>query len=58
MNRTAEEIRIKYLYRDLILKKKITLPLDAAKKLIGPDCAYHLYAVMRRKDGRDRDGSA
>lgn len=43
MNREAEEARIRYLYRDLVLRGKIRLPLDAAKRLIGPDCAYHLY---------------
>jgi hypothetical protein len=58
MNRTAEEMRIRYLYRTLILKKKIILPLDAAKKLIGPDCAYHLYALVQQEDERDNKGSA
>ncbi len=46
MNRKVEEIRIRYLYRDLILRKKIRLPLEAAIKIVGPDCAYHLYAVI------------
>lgn len=58
MNRMAEEIRIKYLYRDLILKRKITLPLDAAKKLVGPDCAYHLYSRIQRKGARDNTASS
>ncbi|MEN8265204.1 MAG: hypothetical protein ABFR82_17295 [Nitrospirota bacterium] len=45
MNKKAEEIRIKYLYRNLILKKKVKLPLEASMKIIGPDCAYHLYSI-------------
>ena len=43
MKRKSEEIRIRYLYRNLILKGKLRLPLESAIKLIGPDCAYHLY---------------
>ncbi len=44
MKRRAEEIRIRHLYRNLILRKRITLPLEAAMKMVGPDCAYHLYS--------------
>ena len=52
MNRKAEEIRIRYLYRDLILKRKIKLPFKAAVKIIGPDCAYHLYAVTSPQENK------
>jgi hypothetical protein len=45
MNKRAEEIRIKYLYRNMILKRKIELPLEASVKIVGPDCAYHLYSI-------------
>jgi hypothetical protein len=45
MNPKAEEIRIRYLYRTLILRGQLQLPLQAAIPLVGPDCAYHLYAV-------------
>ena len=44
-----EAIRLKYLYRNLILRGKLFLPQKDASKLIGPDCAYHLYSV--RKEG-------
>ncbi|MBN1799584.1 MAG: hypothetical protein JW822_13495 [Spirochaetales bacterium] len=40
---TAEIMRIKYLYRRLLLKGKIKLPLETARKLVGPDCVYHFY---------------
>ena len=40
----AELVRLKYKYRELILKKKIKLPHKKASRLIGPDCAYHLYS--------------
>ncbi len=39
----AEQIRLQYRYRNLILKGKLKVPLSTAKKLIGPDTAYHLY---------------
>lgn len=41
----AEEIRIRYLYRDLVLRGKVKLPFAAARKTVGPDCAYHLYSL-------------
>jgi hypothetical protein len=31
------------LYRRLVLLGKANLPLHEARKLVGPDCAYHLY---------------
>jgi hypothetical protein len=39
----AETIRIQHRYRRLVLLGKVQLPLAAARRLIGPDCAYHLY---------------
>jgi len=30
-------------YRRLILLGKVSLPLEAARRIVGPDCAYHLY---------------
>jgi hypothetical protein len=30
-------------YKRLILLGKISLPLEDAKRIVGPDCAYHLY---------------
>ena len=35
--------RIKSHYRRLVLLGKAKLPLEVARKLVGPDCAYHLY---------------
>jgi hypothetical protein len=54
MNRTSDEIRIRYLYRNLILRGKIKLSLESARKLIGPDCAYHLYSVVDLKKSRKK----
>ncbi len=42
-NPRAEEARLRYLYRSLILRGQIRLPREAALPLVGPDCAYHLY---------------
>lgn len=48
----SEEIRLRWFYRDLVMRGKTQLSLDAAKRLIGPDCAYHLYAFLKRKRRR------
>ncbi len=45
VNPRAEELRIRYLYRDLILRGRLRLPPQAAVPLVGPDCAYHLYRL-------------
>jgi len=42
----AEYIKKKYQYRRLILEGKIKLPYKTASRLIGPDCAYHLYTHL------------
>ena len=42
--RKGEEIRKCYQYRRLVLSGKADLPHPGAVRLIGPDCAYHLYA--------------
>lgn len=46
MGASPEEIRLRYLYRTTILRGGTRLPLEAARKLVGPDCAFHLYATM------------
>jgi len=50
----AEEIRLRYLYRDLILRGRVALPRRSAVKLVGPDCAYHLYRVTETVSSRAR----
>lgn len=40
-------------YRRLILLGKIRLPLEEARRIVGPDCAYHLYF---RHAGENRAG--
>ena len=49
MTNTSEEIRLRYLYRKLILERKVVLSFESAKKLIGPDCAFHLYSIIDAK---------
>jgi hypothetical protein len=49
MTGNSEEIRLRYLYRKLILERKVVLSFESAKKLIGPDCAFHLYASIDAK---------
>ena len=44
MNEKANDIKKRYQYRSLILKRKVSLNRKTATKLIGPDTAYHLYS--------------
>ncbi len=46
MNPKAEQIRLRYLYRTKLLRGEIKVPLGTAKKLVGPDCVYHLYSTF------------
>lgn len=39
----CEAMRVKHLIRKRILHGRARMPLSRAKRLIGPDCAYHLY---------------
>jgi hypothetical protein len=48
----ADVSRILARYRRLVLLGKARLPLEAARKLVGPDCAYHLY--FRHATGQRR----
>ena len=45
----SEEIRIRHKYRMMILTGKVKISLDSARALVGPDCAYHLYGLIRSK---------
>jgi len=60
---SLEAQRIRDRYRRLVLLGKAKLPLDAARRLVGPDCAYHLYfrhasaaCAAPRRRGRSRRG--
>jgi hypothetical protein len=44
----SADTRLRYLYRSLILHGKARISFEAAKRLIGPDCAYHLYSRIDR----------
>jgi hypothetical protein len=56
----VEAQRIKSHYRRLVLLGKAMLPLETAQRLVGPDCAYHLYfrhaaePPSRRRSARKR----
>ncbi len=51
---SAEEIRIRQFYRDLILRGRIRISLEAARGLVGPDCADHLYTRVATKPLRKK----
>ncbi len=50
----TEEIRIRYLYRHLILRGKAKVSFESARRLVGPDCAYHLYSALDFKTRKTR----
>jgi len=56
MGNLPEEIRLRYLYRSLILRGKVRLTLESAKKLVGPDCAFHLYSSVKDPGGETATG--
>lgn len=49
-NEHAEALRKKHLYRSLILSGKLKLHHQSARRLVGPDCAYHLYSHLNASD--------
>ena len=57
MDAKAEAIRKKYLYRRLIMQRKVSLHHKAAAGLIGPDCAYHLYGQLKGGKAQGERGS-
>jgi hypothetical protein len=54
MNPKAEQIRIRYLYRRLVLNGDVKVSKDTAKKMVGPDCAYQLYGKIQRDGLKSR----
>jgi hypothetical protein len=61
MSASLEAQRIRYRYRRLVLLGKARLPLEMGRRLVGPDCAFHLYfrhaaAPRRRARARRRLG--
>lgn len=50
-NDEAEGARRKYRYRALIQRGDVRLPYRVAARLIGPDCAYHLYQYHHGSHG-------
>jgi hypothetical protein len=57
MSERLDAARILGRYRRMVLLGRAKLPLDAARRLVGPDCAYHLYfrhAASRPASRRSR----
>jgi len=52
-SKKSEITRLKYKYRRLIMTGKIKLPHKKAARLIGPDCAYHLYSTYNFNNSED-----
>jgi len=53
---TAEEIRLRYHYRSLVLRGKADISFETARRLIGPDCVYRLYSTvdLKKRQGKRR----
>ena len=49
-------MRRRYAYRRLVLEGKVSLPPAGAARLIGPDCAYHLYRRLDGESGGKKGG--
>ena len=56
MGNSSEEIRLRYLYRNLILRGGIRMPVEVARRLVGPDCAFHLYTLEGARAGEPPAG--
>jgi hypothetical protein len=41
-------------YKRLILLGQASLPLEVARRIVGPDCAYHLYFRHAGESGQER----
>jgi hypothetical protein len=57
----ADVLRILSQYKRLVLLGKARIPLAEARRLVGPDCAYHLYfrhqAAAARRQARRKRGT-
>lgn len=54
----SEYIKKKYFYRTLIVKGKARVKnRSTTRRLVGPDCAYHLYSYMEKEDDNSADGN-
>ncbi|MBF0338417.1 MAG: hypothetical protein HQL05_11360 [Nitrospirae bacterium] len=51
----GRNIRLKYLYRKMVISGKARIPYAAAVKLVGPDCAYHLYSTVNLKSREEEE---
>ena len=45
-------------YKRLILLGKVSLPLEEARRIVGPDCAYHLYFRHAGEGGATGEGAS
>ncbi len=54
MNSRAEEIRLRHLYRKMIVMGKVKVSFESARRLVGPDCAFHLYGTVTKKEKKRR----
>lgn len=54
----AAAMRRMYSYKRMILRGQLRLPHRSARRLIGPDCAYHLYHRHKAADNASEDSES
>ena len=52
----SDGVRRKYKYRKLVMTQGVKIPARLAMKMVGPDCAYHLYS-QHMQDDKDEQRS-
>ncbi len=50
----SARVRVLHAYKRMILLGKVDLPWEMARRIVGPDCAFHLYGRGRAKRPRRR----
>lgn len=51
----ADGTRRKYFYRKMVIHGKAKIPARLAMKMVGPDCAFHLYRNHKPEESHDGD---
>jgi len=52
-----EAVRKKYFYRRMIMNESVKMPARLAMKLMGPDCAFHLYRGHQPEPAQNKRGT-
>ncbi len=56
MKNKSDDIRLRYLYRKMIVSGRVKISFESARSLVGPDCAYHLYSSLGLRKKKSYSG--